>query len=40
VTLRRLLISLTVLALIAISAAVGVIVADWPHSRQLIFGPH
>jgi hypothetical protein len=36
-TTRRLLIALTFVLLIAVSVSVGVLVARWPHLRELWF---
>jgi hypothetical protein len=36
-TTRRVLIALTLVLLLTVSIGVGVVVADWPHVRQLLF---
>jgi len=36
-TLRRVLIAVTFVLLVAVSAGVGVLVARWPHWRQVLF---
>jgi hypothetical protein len=36
-TTRRLLIALTLTLLLAVSIGVGVVVADWPHLREMWF---
>jgi hypothetical protein len=35
--LRRFLIALTLVLLIAVSVGIGVLVADWPRMRHLLF---
>jgi hypothetical protein len=34
---RRVLIALTLVLLLTVSIGVGVLVADWPHLRQVLF---
>jgi hypothetical protein len=36
-TTRRVLIALTLVLLLTVSIGVGVVVADWPHLRQVLF---
>lgn len=36
-TTRRVLIALTLVLLITVSTGVGVLVARWPHLRQVLF---
>jgi hypothetical protein len=36
-TTRRVLIALTLTLLLAVSIGVGVVVADWPHIREMWF---
>jgi hypothetical protein len=36
-TTRRVLIALTLMLLLTVSVGVGVVVADWPHVRQILF---
>jgi hypothetical protein len=36
-TTRRILIALTLMLLLTVSVGVGVVVADWPHVRQILF---
>jgi hypothetical protein len=36
-TTRRVLIALTLTLLLAVSIGVGVVVADWPHLREMWF---
>jgi hypothetical protein len=35
--MRRVLIALTLVLLVTVSVGVGVLVADWPHLRDLLF---
>jgi hypothetical protein len=35
--MRRFLIALTLVLLLTVSVGVGVLVADWPHLRQVLF---
>jgi len=35
--MRRFLIALTLVLLVTVSIGVGVLVADWPHLRQVLF---
>jgi hypothetical protein len=34
---RRVLIALTLVLLVAVSVGVGWVVADWPHLREIVF---
>ena len=36
-TTRRVLIALTLILLLAVSIGVGVLVADWPHLKEMWF---
>jgi hypothetical protein len=36
-TMRRILIALTLVLLLTVSTGVGVLVARWPHWRQVLF---
>jgi hypothetical protein len=35
--MRRVLIALTLVLLVTVSVGVGVLVADWPHLRDVLF---
>jgi len=35
--MRRFLLALTLVLLVTVSIGVGVLVADWPHLRQVLF---
>lgn len=36
-TMRRFLIALTLVLLLTVSIGVGILVADWPHWRRVLF---
>ena len=36
-TMRRVLIALTLVLLVTVSVGVGVVVADWPHLKGVLF---